>query len=261
MSGWQSALYLGSVIHNRMRPRRHTLRYRAFWSLLDLDELCRLSGALRLFSHNRFGLFSFYDRDHGDGTNTSLRSQVEAQLRQGGIDAEGGPIRLLCMPRILGYVFNPISIYFCYRPDGGLAATLYEVNNTFGQRHSYLLPVDATQAVDGQVTQSCCKRLYVSPFMDMDMGYEFRVHPPDRTVALAVDVLDGNGLILATALRGNRRAFDDGVLLLTFFSYPLLTLKIIGAIHWEALRLWLKGMRIKKRPPKPASPLSIGRDN
>ncbi|MGC2011685.1 MAG: DUF1365 family protein, partial [Pseudolabrys sp.] len=137
----RSALYVGSVMHRRVRPRVHKFRYRAFWFLVDLDELPEIAGRLRLFSHNRFNLFSFQDKDHGDGTATPLRAQVERQLGEAGIHLAGGPIRLLCMPRTLAYCFNPLSIYFCYRADGTLAALVYQVHNTFGERHSYAMLV------------------------------------------------------------------------------------------------------------------------
>src|SRR5262245_25752722 len=126
-------------MHRRIKPKPHKLRYRVFWALLDLDELPALSRRLRLFSFERFNLFGFYTADHGDGSDISLRDQAEKHLADAGIDLDGGAIKLLCMPRILGFVFNPISVYYCYRRDGGLAALIYEVHNTFGQRHSYLI--------------------------------------------------------------------------------------------------------------------------
>ena len=256
MSDTASALYRGTVAHRRLRPKQHALKYRAFWMLFDLDELPPLGRSLRLFSHNRFNLFSFYDKDHGGNSEASLHAQVVSHLRDAGIATDGGPIRLLCMPRILGYVFNPISVYFCYLRDGTLNAILYEVNNTFGQRHSYLIPV--APSAGRTITQSCAKRLYVSPFNDMAMSYAFKVQPPEASVAIAVDVLDAAGLIITTSLSGRRQAFSDAVLAGTFLRHPLLTLKVIAAIHWEALRLWLKGMKITERPPSPGQPVSIG---
>jgi len=256
MTAWHSALYTGLVGHQRIRPRRHTLRYRAFWMLFDLDELPALSSSFRLFSHNRFNLFSFHDRDHGGGTPAMLRTQIETHLEQADIQTNDGAIRLLCMPRILGYVFNPISIYFCYRADDSLAAILYEVNNTFGQRHSYLLPVE--NSAETIIRQSCRKRLYVSPFMEMEMSYHFRVTAPAKKIGVAVNALDADGLVIATSLSGDRREFSDAALLGVFFAYPLLTLKVIVGIHWEALKLWLKGMRITPRPPAPDRPVTSG---
>jgi DUF1365 family protein len=150
-------------------------------------------------------------------------------------------------------VFNPISIYFCHHPTGALSAILYEVNNTFGQRHTYLVPVG-----EGPIKQTSAKTLYVSPFNDMKMSYEFRVSPPGNTVAVAIDVLDADGLLLSTALSGRKRDFSDRALLRLFFSFPLLTLKVVTGIHWEALRLWLKGMKITNRPPEPDRSVTVG---
>ena len=251
-----SAIYRGTVAHRRLRPRQHALKYRAFWMLFDLEELPHLGRSLKLFSYNRFNLFSFYNRDHGESSDTLLHAQVVAHLTQAGIATDGGPIRLLCLPRILGYAFNPISVYFCYLRDGTLNAILYEVNNTFGQRHSYLIPVEASAG--RTITQSCAKRLYVSPFNDMDMSYAFKVQPPEASVTVGVDALDPAGLMITTSLTGRRHDLTDAAMAGTFLRHPLLTLKVIAGIHWEALLLWLKGMKITQRPPQPDQPVSIG---
>lgn len=173
MSGFKSALYAGSVMHHRLRPREHRLRYSIFYLLLDLDEIDALANRLRLFSHNRFNLFSFHDRDHGEGTQ-SPRDRIIRHLDQAGIETDG-PILLLTIPRILGYAFNPLSIYFCHRHDGTLSAIFYEVNNTFGQRHNYLIPV--APGITGPVRQESQKSFYVSPFMTTDMVYSFSIVP------------------------------------------------------------------------------------
>ena len=251
-----SAIYRGTVAHRRLRPRRHALKYRAFWMLFDLEELPHLGRSLKLFSYNRFNLFSFYNRDHGESSDILLHAQVVAHLKQAGIATDGGPIRLLCLPRILGYAFNPISVYFCYLHDGTLNAILYEVNNTFGQRHSYLIPVEPGSG--RTITQSCPKRLYVSPFNDMDMSYAFKVQPPAASVTVGVDAHDPAGLMITTSLTGRRHGFTDAAMAGTFLRHPLLTLKVIAGIHWEALLLWLKGMKRTQRPPQPDQPVSIG---
>ena len=243
-----SALYVGSVMHRRLAPRRHRLRYRAFWMLIDLDETAALDARLSLFSRNRFNLFSFHDTDHGDGKSASLRDYVDGLLAGQGIDCGGGRVALLCMPRILGYVFNPLSIYFCHRADGSLAALLYEVRNTFGEMHSYLLPVSGDAPM---VHQHCAKEFYVSPFLDMDMTYDFRVAPPGERVSVVVAADDRRGAVLVASLSGERRALSDRVLAAIFVSLPLMTLKVMAAIHWEALKIWWKGMRLYPRPPAP----------
>ncbi len=242
---FQSALYVGSVMHRRLRPRMHKFRYRAFWILVDLDELDKLSGRLRLFSHNRFNLFSFQDKDHGDGTATPLRAHVEHHLGEAGINLAGGPIRLLCMPRTLGYCFNPLSVYFCYRADGALTALVYQVHNTFGDRHSYVIPVEQGS---GARHQHCQKSFYVSPFMDMNMRYDFRITDPGQRVGVGIRTSSFATPVMNAVLTGVRKHLTDRNLLILSLTIPAVTLKAIVAIHWEAMRLWLKGLRFHRRP-------------
>jgi DUF1365 family protein len=248
MSAPGSALYVGEVAHRRLRPRKHALRYRTFALLLDLDELPELARRLRLFSHNAFNLFSFHDSDYGSGT-APLRDEIEGHARAAGLDLHGGKIRLLTMPRILGYAFNPLSLYFCNDRSGRLLAILYEVNNTFGQRHSYLIPVEPAAA--GPIRQSCAKQFYVSPFMAMDMVYEFTVSPPEDKVSIAIVERDRQGVVLTAIQAQDRVALTDAALARVFFSHPLLTLKVVVGLHLEALVLWIKGMRLQVRPPPP----------
>lgn len=243
-----SALYVGHVAHRRVRPRAHALRYRLFSLLLDLDEIDAVAARLRLFSRNRFNLFSFHDADHAAGTAEPLRAQVERHLRDAGLPT-GGAIRLLAMPRILGFVFNPLSVYFCHGHDGRLAAILYEVSNTFGERHSYLLPADA--GADGTVRQTCAKTFHVSPFMAMDMTYAFRVAPPGERLAIAIDAGDADGTILTAVLSSRRVVLTDAALARAFVTHPLLTAKVVAGILWEAARLWGKGVRVHARPAPP----------
>jgi DUF1365 family protein len=195
---------------------------------------------------------SFDPRRHGDGSATSLKQQVEDKLAAAGI-ARGGPIRLLAMPRILGMGFNPLTVYYCHREDGALSAILYEVNNTFGERHSYLIPADAAPVV----TQACEKDFYVSPFMDMDLAYSFRLRPPAEQVQVLVDVDDAEGRVLATGFVGARRELSDRALLRAWLTHPWMTLGVLAAIHWEALFIWLKGEKIRRRPPKPEWPVTV----
>ena len=251
---FQSALYVGSVMHRRLRPRVHRFRYRAFWFLIDLEELDRLSSKLRWFSHNKSNLFSIDDKDHGDGSTTPLRAQVELKLREARIEFAGGSIRLLCMPRTLGYCFNPLSIYFCCHADGTPAALVYQVHNTFGERHSYVIP--AKQDGDA-VRQNCRKALYVSPFLDMNMRYDFRVAGPDEQIAVGISVSAPDEKILHAVLTGDRSELSDRNLVHVFLTIPAITLKVIAAIHWEALRLWLKGLRLRPRPAPPASAATV----
>jgi uncharacterized protein len=240
------ALYTGSVMHRRLKPRAHRFRYRAFWILFDLDALDSPQSKPALLSHNRFNLFSLYDRDHGDGSGTPLRAQIVHKLVEAGIAFSAGTIRLLCMPRTLGYSFNPLSVYYCAHGDGTLAAIVYEVHNTFGERHSYVLPARTR----GHLHQSCAKAFYVSPFLDMDLRYDFSVTLPQDNLALAIRVSKDDAPEMIACLAGVRQDLTNAALLRLFFVMPAITLKVIAAIHWEAIRLRLKGMGIISRGPQ-----------
>jgi uncharacterized protein len=242
-----SALYFGSVMHNRLVPKKHRFRYRAFWVSVDLDEIEELSRTSRLFSYNRTNVFTMLDRDHGDGSDTPIRDQVVQWLAADGIDIGSGRITLLCMPRTLGYCFNPLSVFFCHRSDGSLAAIVYEVHNTFSQRHRYVAPVDGDRPV---IRQRLPKRFYVSPFMEADLLYSFKVRPPAGCVAVTISAAAGDRTVFGATLQGERRAFSDTNLIRALIMFPAVTLKVIGAIHWEALRLLIKGFRI--RAPEPS---------
>ena len=253
--GAASALYVGEVRHARLRPRTHRLRYRVFMLLLDLDDLPRTAARLRVFSLGAFNLFSFRARDHGDGSATPLRAQVERRLDAEGLSIEGGRIRLLCLPRVLGYAFNPISLYFCHRPDGALRAIVYEVSSTFKERHSYVAPVDPDRP--GVVRQRARKRLHVSPFLGMELDYAFRVTTPGASAVVAIDTHDAEGLILTASFTGERRDLTDRELLRAFFTHPLLTLKVTLGIHWEAVKLLAKGLKLRAGPPAPLEGSSL----
>lgn len=229
-----SAIYVGHVVHQRHRPKRHRLRYRVFSMLIDLDDLPRLD-QLRLFGHNRRALFSLLDRDHADGGD--MRRWVAAQLHDRGL-TEPARIQLFCYPRILGYVFNPLTVWFCDDAQGQPLATIYEVHNTFGERHSYVLPAEGQQAAD--------KTFYVSPFIDPDCRYEFRLSQPGERIRVAINETQGGEPLLYASFAGKARPFSDRTLLALFFTHPLMTLKVTAAIHWEALRLLLKGIKLRR---------------
>lgn len=252
MQPMASGLYLGAVTHVRLKPRRHLMRHRVFMLLLDLDELGRLDGALRLFAHRRFALASFHEADHLDGSRRCLKAQVEAHLAGAAI-AHGGPIKMLCMPRILGTAFNPLTVYFCHRLDGALSAILYEVSNTFGERHIYLIPVEGR----GPIAQTCDKIFYASPFMEMDLAYAFRIRPPGDLVSIIVDVHDAQGQVMGTAFSGRRRELTDASLFRAWLTHPLMTLGVVAAIHWEALKIWRSGGRLRPRPAPPATFVTV----
>ncbi len=243
MNTLTSSVYAGSVMHLRLRPRRHRLKYKLFQLLLDLDELDTLDRRLRLFSRNSFNIFSFHDKDHGDRTGADLRQQVERSLGAKGIDPCSGKILLLTMPRILGYVFNPLSVYFCYRKTGELYALVYEVSNTFGGRHDYVFSVEP-RTDRPWLQHACDKQFPVSPFLEMELGYTFRIRPPQEDLTVSILVSDDTGPLLSTVLACERQTLSDGWLARAVVMYPLMTMKVIAGIHWEALRLWAKGVRL-----------------
>jgi len=242
----EPCLYVGQVMHHRLKPVRHRFVYRVFTLLLDLDRLAE-TDRLRLLSVNRPNVMSFHERDHGPRDGTPLRPWVERQLAAHGITLPGGRILLLCLPRVLGYVFNPLSLYYCYDAGGRLAAVLYEVKNTFGEQHAYVLPVDPARAPDAPVRQSCAKDLYVSPFIEMAARYHFRLTPPGERLSVVIqEEVDGGPLLIAS-MTGRRRPLSDRELALAALRHPLMTHKVIAGIHFEALRLWGKGVALHAR--------------
>jgi len=253
-----SALYRGRVMHRRLRPKIHKLNYRVFWLLLDLSEIDDVDARLRLFSRNRFNLLSFHDKDYGDGSG-ALRPQVDAWMAQAGIDLKGGTVRLLTMPRVLGYVFNPISIYYCHWPDGRLAAMVYEVTSTFGIRHAYVIPIPIEDQAAGVIRQGAAKALYVSPFMGMEMDYQFRGHTPGDRLDMTIDGLDAEGVLITAAMAAKRERLEDRNIAAATAAIPLMTFKVVAAIHWEALKLWVKGVGLTRQPKPAGTPVTIQR--
>lgn len=236
-----SCIYSGWVMHRRLHPRRHHFRYRVWWLLLDLAEIDVIDERLLLFSHERRNLISFHDKDYGHD-QASLRAQIIRRLKANGIDFDDGQICLLCSPRVFGYQFNPLSIYFCYRRSGELAATIYEVHNTFGERHSYCIAARVDET--GTIRQSSEKAFYVSPFMSMDMSYDFRLAPPGETLTVGISGAREGVPLINAVLQAKRRELSDWRLAGLLCTFPLVTLKVIAAIHFEAVRLWWKGLSI-----------------
>ncbi len=239
----RSAIYTGSVIHTRLRPRRHRLSYRVFSLLLDLDELETLGS--KVLGIERPGLLSFRAADHGDGT-TPLREWAAQRLAGAEIDWDGGRIELLCYPRMLGFVFNPLTVWFCRDRSGELRGILYEVHNTHGERHTYVLPA---HLFDGEVRHRAPKSFFVSPFMPPECLYRFRIAPAGDEVIVSIHEHDAEGPLLAASFTGERQPLTDGALLGLLFRYPLMTLKVVAGIHWEAVKLLAKGFRIFDHVP------------
>lgn len=252
-----AAIYVGTVAHKRLRPRRHALRYRVFSALLDVDRLADTARRTLLFSYNRFNLFAIHDADHGLKDGRPVAAAIRELLAGAGLGDCGARILILAYPRFLGYAFNPITCYFCHRADGALGATVYQVDNTFGQRRHYVLAADAD---GGIVHQRCAKRLYVSPFNEAAGDYGFHLRPPGETLVLGVNLRDREGPLLIAHFTGARRPFGDRQLVLRALTMPFMTVKIVAAIHLEAARLWLKGLSVRPRPGHPPVAVSRSRD-
>jgi DUF1365 family protein len=243
-----AALYFGDVMHARLKPVGHRFTYRVMSLLIDLDRLADADRLSPLFGVNRAALYSFHEADHGHRDGSPLRDYVRRCAAERGIDLTGGRVLLLCYPRLFGFTFNPLSVYFCFRADGELALLIYEVRNTFGDIHTYVLPVLPGEISAAGVRQQQEKLFYVSPFVEMAMRYHFRITAPGEHVRLRILETDRDGPLLAATFSGQRRELTTTSLLRAFFALPLLTFKIVAAIHWEALRLWLKGTRLVPRP-------------
>jgi DUF1365 family protein len=250
-----ASLYVGRTVHQRFRPAPHGFSYGVFQLLLDIDRLDEAFEGLNLIRQDRFGLFSFAVRDHGARDGAPLRAWVEARLADARIAATAKRIRLLTFPRVLGFVFNPLSVFFVHGEDERLEAVIYEVNNTFGQTHAYVVP--ASGARDER--QAAEKAFYVSPFFRVEGGYRFRLRAPGARFKLVI-VKDVGGLPdFVASLTARRLPLTDGHLLRLSLAMPLMTLGVVAAIHWEALRLWIKGAPFGARPAGPKAGMSVGR--
>ena len=246
-----SNIYNGYVTHTRFKPVKHFLKYKTFSLFIDLDELELLDKKFKIFSFNKFNIFSFHNKDHGERNGKSLKEWVLYNLKKFRIEKNINRIKLLCYPRIFGYVFNPLSIFYCYE-NNILKAVFYEVKNTFNEQHTYIFKIKD----DKNIQQSCKKKFYVSPFMDKKTFYNFELKPPGDKLSVLIKQTDKNGLILTALQTGERKNFSSKQLIINFFKYPLMTLKIISAIHFEALLLWKKGAIYRGREKKIKNNLS-----
>ena len=240
-----SSIYNGTVIHKRFKPKTHYFKYSVFSLLIDLSELETLDKKIKFFSFNKFNLISFFEKDHGSRDGSSLIKWVKKNLYENNIQYNNITIKLLCYPRIFGYVFNPLSVFFIYDNNEKLISILYEVKNTFGEQHTYIFKVEN----DSKLFQhNCAKKFHVSPFIEMNCNYFFRILKPGEKISIIIDQYQINEKILYASQDGNRANFNSKELLKSYLKHPLMTFKIISAIHYEAFKLWTKGVRfIKKR--------------
>ncbi|MEM9734112.1 MAG: DUF1365 domain-containing protein [Pseudomonadota bacterium] len=252
---WGS-LYRGEVIHARLRPVAHKLRYRVFSLMMDVDRLEEEAARLRLFSLERFNLFSLHRHQHGHRDGRTLSQFAWGQVARLGLTGEVERITMLFYPRLLGFAFNPLTVYFCLGKDGAPRAMIYEVRNTFGENVTYVLK--AGDPHGRAWTHGIDKSFYVSPFNEVEGDYTFHVTRPDEDMTVGVALKTDGAPLIRTHFRGHRHALTDGALVKAFFAYPLMTLKVVAAIHWEALKLWRKGLRLKTRPAPPDARIIYG---
>lgn len=247
----QNAIYTGTVYHARHKPFFHDYRYSVFALFADIDSLPELDKKLRFFSFNRWNVLSLYNSDHAARDGSDIRGWLEASCAAREIDISDSSIYILAFPRVMGYVFNPITLFFIYDINNKMQAIVYEVKNTFGDQHGYVLPVDK-QSAKGRISHDAQKRLHVSPFFHMDCHYYFRLYPPDEALNIAIHQFDDAGdKVLTATWDGKYRPLTDVQILKQVLRRPLMTLKVTAAIHWQALRLWLKGAKYIPRPKPP----------
>ncbi len=248
-----SIIYNGKVIHKRFKPKEHYFKYNVFSLLIDLDELDLIQNKIKIFSYNKFNIISFFDIDHGPRDGTSLKKWILKNLKNIGVIENDVQVKLLCYPRIFGYVFNPLSVFFIYDQYSKLISILYEVKNTFGEQHTYIFKTDDNKTIKN----NCNKKFHVSPFIEMECNYYFRVLQPSETISVVIDQSDKDGKLLYASQDGKAKEFNEKNLIISYISHPLMTFKIIAAIHYEALKLWLKGIKFVKKKLKIKNNISI----
>tara|TARA_B100000900_G_scaffold317416_1_gene276445 strand:+ start:776 stop:1537 length:762 start_codon:yes stop_codon:yes gene_type:complete len=242
-----SSIYNGTVIHKRFKPKKHFFKYSVFSLLIDLSELKELDKKIKFFSFNKFNLLSFYEKDHGHRDGSSLIGWIKKNLDENNINSKNVRIKLLCYPRIFGYVFNPLSVFFIYDTNEKLTSILYEVKNTFGEQHTYIFKVKDDASL---FLHNCPKKFHVSPFIDMNCNYFFRILKPGEKMSVIIDQYQTDEKILYASQDGKRADFTSRELLKSYLKHPFMTFKIISAIHYEAFKLWTKGIKFIKKKLK-----------
>ena len=239
-----SSIYNGHVIHKRFIPKKHFFKYKVFSLLIDLSELYQLENELTLFSYNKFNVLSFYDVDHGPRDGSSLVDWVKSNMTKNNIETEGIAIKLLCYPRIWGYVFNPLSVFFVYDKNSNLVSILYEVKNTFNEQHTYIFKLQKSEEL---IEHSCRKKFHVSPFIEMNCTYYFKIAKPDEKISVYIDLYTDENKLLVALQEGIKVNLNNKNLIKVFLSHPMMSFKIILAIHFEAFKLWIKGIKFVKK--------------
>jgi DUF1365 family protein len=248
----QPRVYFTEVMHRRFGKAAYRFSYRVFSLLLDIDRLEETARGSRLLRIDRWGLLSFHRADHGPRDGSDLRRWAEQTLAAGGLEFAGGRIMLLCFPRILGYTFNPLSVWYCYHADGGLRAIIAEVHNTFGESHCYLVH-DGGQPMRLPARSQARKQFHVSPLIGMDCEYRFRFTAPGERIGVVIRQTEHARPLLVASQTGHGVPLDDRALLRALGRTPLMTFKVVAAIHWQALRIWLRGARFHPHP-QPVDP-------
>ena len=249
-----SFIYTGNVVHKRFKPKIHFFKYKVFSLLIDLSEIHLLDKDLKIFSYNKFNIISFYDKDHGPRDGSSVKNWVIDNLKKNNIDTNDIQIKLLCYPRIFGYVFNPLSVFYVYDKNLNLISILYEVKNTFGEQHTYVFKSDINNNL---VQHMCKKKFHVSPFIEMDCVYFFRLLKPGNKISVIIDQNDKEGKILYASQDGVKSEITNTNLTKSYLKHPLMTFKIILAIHFEAFKLWSKGIKFIKKKFKIKNNISV----
>jgi len=245
MNDFASCIYTGLVTHERFKPEKHFFSYKTFSLLIDLSEIKDIEKKIKFFSYNKFNILSFHSVDHGNRDGSSLIRWVKNTLKKSKIKFDVGKIKLLCYPRFFGYVFNPLSIFYCYDKNFRLRAVLYEVKNTFNEQHTYIF---RCPTYSNLITHKCNKKFYVSPFIEMKTYYNFRLLKPGKKINVLIKQNDIKGLLLIARQVGKRLDLTSKNLFFEFLKHPLMSLKVISAIHFEAFRLWFKGIKhVKKK--------------
>ena len=251
---FSSCIYSGYVTHKRFKPKRHFFSYKTFSLLIDLNEIKNLERKIKFFSYNKFNILSFYNVDHGPRDGSCLVKWVKKILIESKIDIGSGTIKLLCYPRFFGYVFNPLSIFYCYDENLKLKAVLYEVKNTFNEQHTYVFPASSSSKL---ILHRCDKKFYVSPFIEMKTFYNFRLLKPGNTISVFIKQADVDGTLLIACQTGKWLELNSKNLFVQFLKHPLMSFKVILAIHFEAFRLWSKGIKHVKKKVKIKNNLSL----